>query len=270
MRLKLALGAAFAAVALTLGGTWMLQDRLIYFPGGDPGVPPAPWSDLRVASSDGLVLTAWLRPSDAPETRPLVIVFPGNAGNRADRVALGNALGSAGYHVVLAEYRGYGANPGRPSEEGLVADAVATVEAATETVGVCGGLVYFGESLGAAVAVAAAETWQPDAIVLASPFTSLVDVGRHHYPWLPVSALLRDRYPSLERINAGVLDGVPTLVIAGTSDGTVPFGQSTQISAAAEAATYIVEGADHNDPAIRSAPELIDTVARFVDRAILE
>jgi fermentation-respiration switch protein FrsA (DUF1100 family) len=87
---------------------------------------------------------------------------------------------------------------------------------------------------------------------------------------LPVSALLRDRYPSLERINAGVLDGVPTLVIAGTSDGTVPFDQSMQIAGAVEAATYVVEGADHNDPAIRSAAELIDTVARFVDRAIGE
>ncbi len=270
MKLKFALGAAFATVALTLGGTWMLQDRLIYFPGGDPGVPPAPWSDLRVASSDDLMLTAWLRPSDGSDSRPLVIVFPGNAGNRADRVALGNALASTGGDVVLAEYRGYGANPGRPSEEGLVADAVATVEAAIDAVGASAGLVYFGESLGAAVAVAAAEARRPEAIVLASPFTSLVDVGRHHYPWLPVSALLRDRYPSLERINAGVLDGVPTLVVAGTLDGTVPFSQSAQIAAAAEATTYVVEGADHNDPAIRSAPELIDTVASFIARAIGE
>jgi len=268
MKLKLALGAAVAAGALAVGGVWMLQDRLIYFPGADPGAPPPSWGVLRVAASDGLMLTAWLRKSDSSESQPLVVVFPGNAGNRADRRTVGDALAATGASVVLAEYRGYGGNPGRPSEEGLVDDALATVDAAVAALGPSNGLVYFGESLGAAVAVGAAERRPPDAIILGSPFTSLVDVARHHYPWLPVSALLRDRYPSLERINGGALAGVPTLVVAGTADGTVPFSQSMEIAAAAGAQTREVEGADHNDASIRSAPDVIAAVNRFVAQAV--
>lgn len=267
MKLKLALGAALAAGVLALGGIWMLQDRLVYFPGANPGAPPPPWGELRVAASDGLMLTAWLRKSDASESQPLVIVFPGNAGSRADRRPLGDALAAAGASVVLAEYRGYGGNPGRPSEDGLVADALATVGVALDAVGPSSAVVYFGESLGAAVAVGASEQRPPDAIILGSPFTSLVDVGRHHYPWLPISALLRDRYPSLERIDGGALEGVPTLVIAGTGDRTVPFGQSREIAAAANARTYEVDGADHNDASIRSAPDMVAAVSRFVAQA---
>lgn len=258
------LGAAVATLAFVLGGAWVLQDRLIYFPGADPGAAPPPWQVLRVATSDGLDLTAWVRASEESQPRPLVIVFPGNAGNRADRLATGNALASTGAGVVLAEYRGYGGNPGRPTENGLIADALATVAAAVDAVGPSSSVAYFGESLGAAVAVAAAGERRPHAIILASPFTSLVDVGRYHYPWFPVSALLRDRYPSLERINAGVLEGVPTLVVAGTADRTVPFVQSLEIASAADASLYQVDGADHNDPAIRSAPDLATAIEKFL------
>ena len=81
------------------------------------------------------MLTAWLRKSDSSESQPLVVVFPGNAGNRADRRTVGDALAATGASVVLAEYRGYGGNPGRPSEEGLVDDALATVDAAIAALG---------------------------------------------------------------------------------------------------------------------------------------
>ena len=131
-----------------------------------------------------------------------------------------------------------------------------------------GGLVYFGESLGAAVAIATAEQTRPDALILGSPFTSMTDVGRFHYPWLPVAALLRDSYPSLERINGGALDGIPALVIGGTGDRTVPIEQSRQIGAALEASMYEVEHVDHNDSAIRSAPSMVGVVSDFVAAAL--
>ena len=79
--------------------------------------------------------------------------------------------------------------------------------------------MYFGESLGAAVAVGLAVERPPAALVLRSPFTSLADVAAVHYPWLPVRRLLLDRYPSIERIGSV---RVPVMVIAGDRDDIVP------------------------------------------------
>ena len=246
----------------------MLQDRLIYFPGPDPGPALAPWEELNVESDDGIALSVWLRVDDGAIGRPLVIVFPGNGGNRAGRVPLGNRLAEAGYGVILGEYRGYGGNPGSPSEDGLTGDAVAIVAAARRLDLGDAGVVYFGESLGAAVAIGAASTDAPDALILGSPFTSLVDVGRHHYPWLPVGTLVRDGYPSLERIQRGDVDGIPALMIGGTADGTVPIEQSRAIAEAIGATIYEVPGADHNDPSIRSAPAMVRAVSDFIDAAV--
>ena len=129
-------------------------------------------------------------------------------------------------------------------------------------------IVYIGESLGAAVAIGAAVVEPPDALVLVSPFTSLVDVGRHHYPWLPVAALVRDRYPSLERIDRGDVDGIPALVIGGSADRTVPIEQSRAMAAALGARMHEIPGADHNDPSIRSAPPIVRVVVDFIDSAL--
>ncbi len=263
-----AIWSGFAAILGVIGGVWMLQDRLIYFPAGDPGPAPEPWQELTVETDDGLALSTWMRIDEVTADRPLIIVFPGNAGNRSVRVPLGNELARAGYGVVLGEYRGYGGNPGRPDEAGLISDAMAIVRAARSRGFGTAGVVYLGESLGAAVAIGVASAEPPDALVLGSPFTSLVDVGRHHYPWLPVAALLRDRYASLERIERGDLDGVPTIVIAGTADETVPIEQSRAIADALGASVYEVPGAQHNDPAIRSSSAMVGVVARFVESAL--
>ena len=96
----------------------------------------------------------------------------------------------------------------------------------------------------------------------------MTDVGRFHYPWLPVAALLRVSYPSLERINGGALHGIPALVIGGTGDRTVPIEQSRQIAATLAASMYEVENVDHNDPAIRSSPSMVAVVSGFIAEAL--
>ncbi len=264
MKLTYFLAGLAGVVAVLLGLAWTQQRRLLYFPEGDPGPPPAGWTELVIPGRD-LELTGWHRAGDADEA-PLVIVYHGNGGNRAGRVPLGDALASRGFDVLLVDYRGYGGNPGTPGEQGLTADALAAAELAEE---LAPGrpVVYLGESLGAAVAVALAVSDPPDALVLISPFTSVADVGRFHYPMAP-SWLIRERYPSLERINGGRVEGVPTLVIAGDADTIVPADQSRRIADAAGAEWHEVPGADHNDPALRSAPWLADTVADFLSRSI--
>lgn len=253
-----------AAILLSILVLWVAQRRIIYVK--DPATPDLQvmgdgWVTVTLETSDGLAHAAWYR---SPESgRPLVIVFNGNAGNRADRAELGRSLAAAGLGVLLTDYRGYGGNPGRPTEEGLATDARAASAFAAERVPL-ERLVYFGESLGAAVAIELATERPPAALILRSPFTSLVAVGRVHFPWMPVSLLLKDRYPSDERM--GGLQS-PTLVIAGDADATVPFEQSRAIYEAAPdpKRLMVIGGADHNDAALVAGAGMIDEIVRFLE-----
>jgi hypothetical protein len=123
--------------------------------------------------------------------------------------------------------------------------------------------VYVGESLGTAVAVRLAVERPPSALVLRSPFASMAEIAGHHYPYLPVRWLLRDRYPSIDLIAR--LD-CPLLVIAGRSDTIVPFSQSERLYAAATAPKRLVAlpALDHNDEALLAGPEVIREIVAFV------
>src|SRR5437867_7938918 len=109
-------------------------------------------------------------------------------------------FGADGYGVLLVEYRGYGGNPGSPSEAGLYHDGRAAL-AFLEREGITGRrLVLYGESLGSAVAVQLAATREVGALVLESPFTSIAAVARHHYPYVPVDWLIWDPFVALANI----------------------------------------------------------------------
>lgn len=249
-----------------------VQRRLIYFP--SPGPVPSVGAilpggeDVVLDTEDGLRLGAWFLPAAA--RGPAVLICNGNAGDRTLRARLAAALVRAGISVLLFDYRGYGGNSGRPTEDGLAADARAAraflvgrpeVDPAR--------IAYFGESLGAAVAVRLALESPAAALVLRSPFTSLTDVGRLHYPWLPVAALLDDRYPSIDRI-ARV--AAPLLVIAGDRDTLVPAELSRRLyEKAREPKEFVlVPGADHNSMELLDGPLMIDAIVRFFgERGIL-
>jgi fermentation-respiration switch protein FrsA (DUF1100 family) len=246
---------------------WMAQRSLIYFPA--PTVPApehiglAHVEAVRFNTADGIVLNGWFLAANSP-AEWTVLVCNGNAGNRAHRAALGAALRERGIAVLLFDYRGYGENSGSPSEQGLAHDARAAREYLLGRPDVdASRLVYFGESLGAAVAASLAQEHAPAALILRSPFTSLTDVGRYHYPFLPVRQLLRDRYASVDRIPHV---RSPLLVIAGSRDRIVPLEQSRRLFDAATGprALEIIAGADHNDEALLNGPQMVGAIVAFV------
>jgi fermentation-respiration switch protein FrsA (DUF1100 family) len=247
-----------------------LQRRLIYlpFPAKVPRavdvIPGAREVTLRTA--DHLELGAWLVPAGEPDRGVAVLVANGNAGNRSLRAPLARSLAAAGLSVLLFDYRGYGGNPGRPSEDGLARDVRAArrflVDEANE---VPERLLYYGESLGSAVVTELATEHPPAGLLLRSPFVDLASVGRLHYPFLPVRMLLRDRYPLAERL-ASVK--VPTTVVYGSRDSIVPPQQSRAVAAAAAGEVRVVEiaGADHNDLALLDGKKLIKAVVELAER----
>lgn len=252
-----------------LATVWLTQRWLIYFPTGD--LPTASSVGLRGAidvtfqTADGLTLQAWFVPAAGGSRGPTVLFFSGNGGNRSMRAPLAAALAGRGIATLLVEYRGYGGNPGRPTESGLAADARAARTYLAQRPDVDPSrIVYFGESLGTGVAVRLASELPPFALILRSPYTSLVDVGRRAYPFLPVRLLLADRFSSLDRIGSITC---PVLVIAGTRDSVVPADLSEQLFEAVGSSKkrlLMIDGADHNDYELLAGPELIDAVVGFL------
>jgi hypothetical protein len=236
---------------------WALQRQLIFFP--DPAtVPPAGEviegaQDVTLHTEDGLALGAWFVPPSAPEAGYAVLLAPGNGGNRLGRAPLAERLAGRGFAVLLMDYRGYGGNPGTPSEKGTGMDADAAVAALTGLGYPPARTVYLGESLGTGVVAALARRTPPAAMVLRSPFTDLADVGAHHYPWLPVRLLLTDRFAVLENVRS---TQVPVVVVYGDRDSVVPPRFSAAVARAAPGLVdeVVLEGVDHNDPVMFGDP----------------
>ena len=201
------------------------------------------------------------RDASTPGARMAVLVAPGNGGNRAGRATLAEELSERGLAVLLMDYRGYGGNPGSPSEEGLAADAFAATEALAALGYPPERSIYFGESLGTGVVAALQARRPPAGLVLRSPFTELTDVGAHHYPLLPVRLLLRDRYPVVEHVSSS---RVPVTVIYGDRDTVVPTALSATVAEAASSLfeRMVVEGANHND-AVMFGPRVAEAVVRL-------
>jgi len=266
---------AVAVLLAVVGLLWSQQRRVIYLP-APRAVPPAATvlpaaEEVSFPTEDGLRLAGWFVPAAGPPGRwprqprpPAVLVCNGNGGNRSLRAPLAAALARAGLAVLLFDYRGYAANPGRPTEPGLAADARAALAylAARPEVDPAR-LVYFGESLGAAVALRLAVERPPAALVLRSPFASLAEVGRLHYPWLPVSLLLADRYDSVGRVGGLA---APLLVVAGERDRIIPAAHSRRLFDAAPAPKRFVllPGADHNDLDLLAGSRLLAELLAFL------
>jgi uncharacterized protein len=260
---------AAAVIAAVLVLIWTMQRRFIYFPAS--GVP-APPSEIGLTdvepvafpTIDGFTLSGWFFTAPGPPPRVTVLVFNGNAGNRAHRGPLAAALQRHGFQVLLIDYRGYGGNPGAPSKDGLGADARAARAYLAGRSGVdLSRLVYYGESLGTAVAVDLAAEQPPAALALRSPFTSMADLGRYHYPFLPVRLLLRDRFSAIDQIRR---IRVPLLVIAGGRDRIVPVDNSRRLYEAAIApkTLLVLPDADHNDDELLAGDEMIQAIVHFL------
>ncbi|MED6335782.1 MAG: alpha/beta hydrolase [Planctomycetota bacterium] len=261
LNLSLLIASLYGAVCLF---AFLGQRRMVYFPGGPPQGDPADvglaFEEQFIETTDGVRLHGWWIPA-----QPMIgalILSHGNGGNIAGRLHIARALHEMGLGVFLFDYRGYGSSEGTPDEEGTYLDAEAVWERVTGPLGIAPERVLLqGESLGGAVAVELARRRRAAGLILECSFTSLPEIGATAYPWLPVRALSRIRYESIDKI--GALD-LPILILHSPQDEIVPFAHAERMLAAAgaEAQLHPTSGG-HNDGGFTRRAEDLEAVQAF-------
>lgn len=251
LALTLVAAAGFATVGFLMRDA--LLRGLLYFPMRPSGLTPAAarldFEDLSFRAEDGVELHGWWIPAERRRAgRPAVhlLLCHGNAGSIEDRLVHARSLVDAGVDVLLFDYRGYGRSQGSPSEAGTYLDARAARQALLARKGIDPSrVVYLGESLGGGVALELALAHPPRGLVLQSAFTSIRDMARFHYPFIP-QALVPDAYPNLARVPQL---RAPLLVLHGDADDIVPVAAGEALHAAAPEPKrlLILRGLGHND-----------------------
>lgn len=236
--------------AMVVGILWFMQDKMLYHRSdgapmlNDPALLPRR-EIVCLATADGLELRSWYFRAARPDT-PTVLFFHGNAGDIGNHLPFAKFLIEAGYGLLALEYRGYGGNPGSPSETGLLEDGRAAY-AFLRSQGIPdSGIVLYGESLGTGVAVQLAAEHPVKAMMLRSPYTSIAEVAAIQLPYLGARWLVRDRFDSLAKIGR---NKAPLFVFHGDADSLIPIALGRQLfDAAADPKTWLtVPGTGHND-----------------------
>ena len=251
----------------SIPGCMTLIDRFIFFPDPTLRATPADFSlqyeDVRFVAPDGVRLHGWWIPGRREET---LLWFHGNAGNISDRLDNLRLLHEhVGVGVFLFDYRQYGRSEGTASEAGLYADARGALAYLRNRADVAQDrIVYFGRSLGSAVAIDLATTELPWGLILESPLTSLADMARRLLPG-PLTAMIPAGFENLRNI-PGIRS--PTLFIHGDRDTIVPYEQGRRLFDAASPPKFFftLRGAGHNDTYVIGGRRYFAHIRNFIER----
>jgi len=257
-----------------VGLAFAFQDRLLFQPSGrllaTPDDAGMGYETVHLNTEDGETLHGWWIPAPgvSRETSPgegathTLLFFHGNAGNISGRLESVQQFHRLGLNVLIVDYRGYGQSTGTPSEEGIYRDAAACWEHLTDDRSIApSDVVIFGRSMGGGPATWLASRHTPGAVILESVFTSVPDVGAHHYPFLPVRALATNQFDNEARVAESE---APKLFIHSREDRVVPFNLGRRVyEAAAEPKQFLEIEGGHNDGFLVSEEVYLETIKGF-------
>jgi uncharacterized protein len=211
---------------------YLLQKSLIFFPvkTGESTLqaikkefPDA--EEITITSTDNTALRGWLVKPAVTGKVPLIIYFGGNAEEVSWLV--GEAQHFRGWAWCLMNYRGYGLSEGKPGEKELYSDALSIYDYCAQRGDIDKQrIVIMGRSIGTGVATYLAQNRAVKGAILICPFDSLVSIGKKHYPFLPVSLLLKHRFDSASRAPS---IKTPLLALLAASDEIVPQESSMRL-----------------------------------------
>ena len=246
----------------------IVEKRYVFFPTSEIEMTPADvgleFQDLFFPSANGNLLHGWFVPGSG---NGIWLWFHGNGGNIGHRVIeLALLHQRLAVSVLIFDYQGYGRSQGKPSELGTYQDARAALNRLRQFKGEDSGpVVYYGHSLGTAIAVKLAVEHTPTGLVLVSPFTSISDMAGRAFPWLPVSSLVKGHYDTLSLIPKV---GSPVLVLHGEDDELVPFSHGVRLFRAAQEpkAFQALTQTGHNDTFQAGGEVYWVAIKGFLDR----
>ena len=265
--LRIVVTLLVVAIGLLVFVRW-LEPRFAFFPSAGETTTPAeygvPFTATTIQTADGERLRAWLLKASSP--RALVVYFHGNGGNLSIWTPILSDLVRHGFDVLAFDYRGYGVSTGRPTETGLYRDADAVLDHVSKALAGSRPIIYWGRSLGTAVAAYAASRRPPDGIILEAGFPDALAVIRSSPPLALLSVFSTYRFAT-----ATWLDSVktPALVIHGDADQVIPFRHGRALFERMKGAkTFVtIPGGDHND--VKPVDEGVywDAVDTFISAA---
>jgi fermentation-respiration switch protein FrsA (DUF1100 family) len=265
LKLLLAALACYAVLVLVI---YLMQARMLYLadvPGRSLEQTPADigaeFRDVSIETADHVRLHGWYIPGASDR---VLLFFHGNAGNISHRLESIRQFLQLGLSVLIIDYRGYGQSEGRTTEQGIYRDAGAAWRYLTKTQEIPENrIVVFGRSMGASAAAYLAAKHHPLALIVESSFTSVPDIAREYYPWLPVRWLSRLRHSAEDFVRQG---RSPVLVIHSRDDEIVPFHHGEAIFAAArEPRAFLEIRGTHNDAFLRDEHNYITGLRSFLD-----
>ena len=267
---------AWPAIGVAVGGygallLWLRlnEARLIFFP--DRQLRPSPpvlrleERQVEILTPDGLHLTGWAIPAAADSLGLWLLLFHGNAGNLSTegRPEHDRQLRDLGLNILAIDYRGYGASEGQPSESGLYADAEASYRYLRDRLAVSPDrIVIYGHSLGAAVAIDLASRVDAAGLIAEGAFTSVPELGREFYPFIPVRWVTRSRFASIDKIHSIAM---PKLFIHARADATIPMRHGLRLFEEAQPPkTFLEVAGGHDDAFLVDAAAYQDGITRFL------
>ena len=246
---------------------YLFQSRYIYSPGKElvatPAAIPLNYEEVALRIDENTRIHGWWIPH--PKADFTLLFFHGNTGNISHRLESISLFHDMELSVLIMDYQGYGLSDGKPGEEGTYLDAETAWNYLVDEKQINpGNIIIFGRSLGGAVAAWLATRVRAGALILESTFTSVVEIGRHYYPYLPISVITRIHYPSIERI-ASV--SAPLLIIHSRDDDVIPYAHGRRLfDASTGNKTFLDIKGNHNSGFLTSGIDYTNGIQQFIER----
>ena len=250
---------------LLLTVVFFFQSNLLYHPSVNNYLKnqvinePTEIEKVKITTEDKIELLGWFYNKNINKFKT-ILFFHGNAGSLENRTYKLNHFKDLKVNFLIIAWRGFSGNKGQPNEIGLYKDA----ESAIKWLKMKGinekNIILYGESLGTGVAVEIAQNKKYAGVILESPFTSMVNMGRKYYPFFPVRFLLKDKFESYKKINK---ISVPILIMHGEVDKIVPYAMGKKMYELANEPKFFYSQ-EYGDHMIEYDEKLLLALKKFI------
>ena len=220
---------------------------------------PSEIKKIKITTKDDIDLIGWFYQGNTDKFKT-ILFFHGNAGSLENRTYKLNHFKNLNVNFLIIAWRGFSGNKGKPNEKGLYEDAESAIRWLKSRGINEKNIILYGESLGTAVAVEVAQNKKYAGIILESPFTSMIDMGKKYYPFFPVRFLLKDKFESHKKVGN---ISVPLLFIHGKVDKIVPYDMGRKMYELANEPKFFYSQ-EYGDHMVEYDDELLLAIKKFI------